>query len=248
MTELLKLTQVPTPKQMWQRILNFIIIVLLVIIAPVFLSIASVQQNVWLQLFWSLMMFLAYSAIGYYAFQLLKATTYGKVFHRPNIRNWQHMCYLVGIFVFMIVVEFIVSAVRVIFTGVTTTENQEAIQNLTAHVNVTMVAMIIYAVILAPIVEEIIFRGLVINYFFRDSWWWASIILSGVLFAFPHMGVVPTNLSDALNYLIYTFMGMVMAYVYKQTGNLQDSIAIHFINNAATMLLMLFIAIIKSLH
>ncbi|CAM3183093.1 CPBP family intramembrane glutamic endopeptidase [Leuconostoc rapi] len=244
---MLKLTQVPTPKQMWRRIFNFIIIVLLVIVAPGFLGIASVQQNAWLQLFWALMMFLAYAAIGYYAFRLLKATTHGKVFHRPNIRNWQHMWYIIGIFVFMIVIEIIISALRIKFTGVTTTENQTAIQNLTEHLNVTMVAMVIYGVVLAPVVEEIIFRGLVINYFFRHSWWWASIILSGVLFAFPHMGAVPTNLADVLSYLIYMVMGMVMAYVYKKTGNLQDSIAIHFINNAVTMLPVLVIVIFKAL-
>lgn len=245
---MLKLTQAPTPKQLWRRILNFIIIVLLVIVTPGFLGIASIQQNAWLQLFWALMMFLAYAAIGYYAFRLLKATTPGKIFHKPNIRNWQHMWYIIGIFVVMIVMEMLISALRIKFTGVTTTENQTAIQNLTSNLNVTMGAMIIYGVVLAPIVEEIIFRGLVIHYFFRQSWWWASIILSGLLFAFPHMGTVPTNLADTLSYLIYTVMGMVMAYVYKKTGNLQDSIAIHFINNAITMLPLLVIAIVKALN
>ena len=75
-----------------------------------------------------------------------------------------------------------------------------------------------------------------INYFFRHSWWWANIILSGFLFAFPHMGYIPTNLSDLLSYVLYMSMGMVLAYVYKKSGQIQDSIAIHFLNNALSML------------
>ena len=147
----------------------------------------------------------------------------------------------------MIVLETVINLLRINLTGVSTTANQTAIEKLTSNLNVTMVGMIIYGIFLAPVVEEIIFRGLVINYFFRQSWWWASIILSGLLFAFPHMGQIPTNLADLLSYLIYTSMGIVLAVVYKKTGNLQDSIMIHFINNAITMLPLLIMAISKAM-
>ena len=50
------------------------------------------------------------------------------------------------------------------------------------------------------------------------------------------MGDIPTNLPDLLSYALYMSMGMVLAYVYKKTGNIQDSIAIHFLNNALSML------------
>ena len=61
------------------------------------------------------------------------------------------------------------------------------------------------------------------------------------------MGQIPTNLADLLSYLIYTSMGIVLAVVYKKTGYLQDSIMIHFINNAITMLPLLIMAISKAM-
>ncbi|WP_294976308.1 type II CAAX endopeptidase family protein [uncultured Leuconostoc sp.] len=244
---MLDLRHEPQPKYLFQRIINFIIVTLLIMIAPVLLGIAALQKSVALQVLCVLIMFLIYAAIGYYAYNLLKKTTIKAIFHKPNTRHWQHIWFIIGVFSLMICLEYIISFLRINLTGVSTTANQTAIDNLTSNLNVTMVGMIIYGVFLAPVVEEIIFRGLVINYFFRQSWWWASIILSGLLFAFPHMNAIPTNLADLLGYLIYMLMGMVLAFVYKKTGNLQDSIMIHFINNAITMLPMLIMAISKAM-
>lgn len=55
--------------------------------------------------------------------------------------------------------------IRMAVTGSVDTENQVAIEALVSQVNITMVGMLIYAVFLAPVVEEIVFRGLVVNYF-----------------------------------------------------------------------------------
>lgn len=233
----------PNPKLLWQRIFNFFIVTILLIFIPVFIQLAAIQKTIVLQLVFIVMMFVSYSGLGYYAYTLLKKTSIDKVFHKPNIRNWHHIWFILRLFFIMMILEVIINTIRVALTGVATTDNQKAITNLMSHMNVTMVAMLIYAVIMAPVVEEIIFRGLVINYFFRKSWWWASIILSGILFAFPHMGLIPTNLVDGLSYLLYASMGMVLAYTYKRTGNIQDSIAIHFINNFITMIPILVIAV-----
>ena len=106
-----------------------------------------------------------------------------------------------------------------------------------------MIGTMIYGVHLAPVVEELIFRGLVINYFFRQSWWWASIILSGFLFAVPHTMNLSTNIADLLAFMIYMSMGMVLAYVYKKTGDIQSNIMIHFLNNLISMIPLLFLAL-----
>ncbi|MEX0380323.1 lysostaphin resistance A-like protein [Leuconostoc sp. MS02] len=244
---MLDLTHKPQPKNLLQRVINFVIVTLLIMMAPVLLGLAALQKAMTLQVIFVLIMFAIYSAIGYYAYRLLKATTVKPIFHKPNSRHWQHIWFIIGAFLVMICLEIIVNLLRIKLTGVATTENQTAIQALTSNLNVTMVGMLVYGVFLAPVVEEIIFRGLVINYFFRQSWWWANIILSGLLFAFPHMGKIPTNLADLLSYLVYMIMGMTMAFVYKKTGNLQDSIMIHFINNAITMLPLLIMAISKAM-
>lgn len=233
---MLDFTQDPQPKPFGKRLFNFIVIVLLLLVAPSLLVAANQQSSIGMQVLLVGSMFSVYLGIGYVAYRLLKKATNQPVFHRPNVRDWRHLWYIVGMFFVMIGLEYGINLIRMALTGHIDTENQSAIEALVSHVNITMVAMMIYAIFLAPVVEEIVFRGLVINYFFRQSWWWANILLSGFLFAFPHMGTIPTNLSDLLSYLLYMSMGMVLAFVYKKSGHLQDNIAIHMLNNALSMI------------
>lgn len=240
---LLDLTGEPTPKKLGNRILNFIIIVLLLMLAPIFIAVASAVNVIWQQVLSIIVMIIAYSAVGYYAYRLLKKTANQPVFHRIDIRNWRHIWYIIGMFILMMVVQGVIINLRVAITGTSTTENQAAIEELTKHINVAMIGTMIYGVLLAPVVEELIFRGLVINYFFRQSWWWASIILSGFLFAVPHTMNLSTNIADLLAFMIYMSMGMVLAYVYKKTGDIQSNIMIHFLNNLISMIPLLFLAL-----
>ena len=233
---MLDLSQNPNPQSLARRLFNFIGLAVLLVLAPSLLVAANAQHAVGQQLLYVSLMLVSYSALGYLAYRLLKKTTQQPVFHRPNIRDWRHLWYIVGMFFVMVGIEYGINVIRMALTGSIDTENQVAIEALVSQVNITMIGMLLYAIFLAPVVEELVFRGLVINYFFRHSWWWANIILSGFLFAFPHMGYIPTNLSDLLSYVLYMSMGMVLAPVYKKSGQIQDSIAIHFLNNALSML------------
>lgn len=69
---MLDLTHGPQPKYFFQRMINFIIVTLLIMIAPVLLGIATLQNSVARQVFFVLLMFLIYGVIGYYAYRLLK--------------------------------------------------------------------------------------------------------------------------------------------------------------------------------
>lgn len=233
---MLDLSQNPNPQSLARRLFNFIGLAVLLVLAPSLLVAANAQHAVGQQLLYVSLMLVSYSALGYLAYRLLKKTTQQPVFHRPNIRDWRHLWYIVGMFFVMVGLEYGINVIRMALTGSIDTENQVAIEALVSQVNITMIGMLLYAIFLAPVVEELVFRGLVINYFFHHSWWWANIILSGFLFAFPHMGYIPTNLPDLLSYVLYMSMGMVLASVYKKSGQIQDSIAIHFLNNALSML------------
>lgn len=81
---------------------------------------------------------------------------------------------------------------------------------------------IISAVILAPIVEELIFRGVMFN---RIKMKWGvtkAIIISSVLFGILHM-----NLAIAGAVLF----GVMMCIVYMKTHNILVTMSIHFVNN-----------------
>lgn len=41
--------------------------------------------------------------------------------------------------------------------------------------------------------------------------------------------------TNPISFCMYAYMGMVLAFVYLRTGDIRNSIAIHMINNAIAM-------------
>lgn len=105
------------------------------------------------------------------------------------------------------------------------TANNVAIGKLMTGNHIVFVVMAIAAVILNPIAEELIFRGVVINFFFKEGSFWPPIILSGILFTLEHSSTTP------ISYLIYFYLAVVFAVVYRKTGNITNTICLHSLNN-----------------
>ena len=79
------------------------------------------------------------------------------------------------------------------------------------------------AVIAAPIVEEVIFRGVVLGSFRKIFPAWASILISAVIFGVYHMNPVA---------IVYaTVMGIIAGVVYDKKQNLLFPIMLHMANN-----------------
>lgn len=87
-------------------------------------------------------------------------------------------------------------------------------------------------VIAAPILEELIFRGIILNGLLRRYSPVKSIIISSVLFGIVHLN--PWQFMSAL--IIGTFSG----WVYYKTKKLSLSIIIHFVNNLIAFIAMYF--------
>lgn len=82
--------------------------------------------------------------------------------------------------------------------------------------------IIVFAVILAPIVEEFLCRKLIIDHTLKYGEW-TAILISGLFF-----GLIHGNFFQ----FFYAFMlGMIFAYVYIKTGNLFNTILLHFMTN-----------------
>jgi membrane protease YdiL (CAAX protease family) len=87
------------------------------------------------------------------------------------------------------------------------------------------IAAIFFAIaIAAPIVEELLFRGLLQNAVAKYVPFWAAILLSSFLFAVVHMQL----------YAIPGLMSLSIAfgYLYHRTGSLRTNIILHMANNA----------------
>lgn len=83
--------------------------------------------------------------------------------------------------------------------------------------------------ILAPIFEELICRGLIMNSFFKNSKYGFDIILSSIIFSLLHQH---QNLIVLLPYLI---LGVLLGILYRITGKLMYSVILHIAINMITM-------------
>lgn len=81
----------------------------------------------------------------------------------------------------------------------------------------------------AAISEEIIVRGYLFKKLF-EKYKILGIVVSGLIFAFLHG---PTDLDS---WIIYASPGFILAYLYYKTDYLIYPIAVHFINNAWSVL------------
>ncbi|MFO0973810.1 MAG: CPBP family intramembrane glutamic endopeptidase [Phycisphaerae bacterium] len=89
--------------------------------------------------------------------------------------------------------------------------------------------LVISAVLAAPISEELLFRGLILNLLHRatGSAWWA-IALSGLLFGLVHAPQWETVAPLA-------FFGVVLGYTYARTRSLTFAVLLHALFNARTI-------------
>lgn len=90
-------------------------------------------------------------------------------------------------------------------------------------------SFIISAILLAPIIEEIIFRGVILKGFLFKYSPKIAIVLSALMFALMHF----TSLISIISALI---LGLFIGYVYYKTKSVGMTILLHTINNITGVL------------
>ena len=105
---------------------------------------------------------------------------------------------------------------------------QDAVKLLQEGKDLTSVALMAFsAAIVAPLAEEVIFRGYIypVAKYFAGPW--VGALFTSLVFAAGH-GNVPLVLPLFL-------LGMLMTWAYEKTGSLWAAISIHFFFNSATV-------------
>jgi membrane protease YdiL (CAAX protease family) len=82
----------------------------------------------------------------------------------------------------------------------------------------------IATMVIAPIAEEMLFRGILYPAIKREGFPRLALWVSSLLFAAIHMNLAA--------FLPLTFLALVLAWLYEQTGNLLAPIAVHSLFNA----------------
>ncbi|ARJ51770.1 CPBP family intramembrane glutamic endopeptidase [Staphylococcus lutrae] len=84
--------------------------------------------------------------------------------------------------------------------------------------------LVISLAIVPALVEELLFRGLILRVLFRNHLF-IGLIVSSILFASLHAS------ENFIGYLPYFYFGMILGLVYLKTRKIELAIAIHLLNN-----------------
>ena len=126
-----------------------------------------------------------------------------------------------------------IGAMVMMMEGVSNSTNQATIENI--HMNPFV--LITFTVIMAPIVEELVFRGILMGRVFNpDSI--VGLILSSLLFGLAHM---PNSIGV---WIVYAGMGFVLGIAYRKCQKLEYCIMAHMINNSIAVSMMLLLQLL----
>ena len=110
-------------------------------------------------------------------------------------------------------------------------------QNLINEIPLWITAIL--AVVVAPISEEILFRGFLRRIFKNDN---VFIALNGIIFGIVHCMYIEENWFMYLFVLPYAVMGAGFAKLYTKTNNIFANILLHFIWNSIAVLAMFILS------
>ena len=113
--------------------------------------------------------------------------------------------------------------------------NQAAINGL---VSISPIPMYVCMVLLAPVTEECLVRGMIFAPLCRKKPWVAhlvSIVLFAAMHVYGYIGSAPT-LSLVLSFLMYLPSGFVLNWAYQRTLSIYAPIALHSIINLSSIL------------
>lgn len=166
------------------------------------------------------------------AWPILQESYHGILLHR------RHLCKtivkLLGIYYLC---SITVNLLVLLFSATPTSSNQAQI--ITA-LEVSPLLTFFSAVIYAPIVEEILFRGVFFRCLRPYLKFWQTAFISGLLFGFLHVmdSFLVGNYSDMIYLFSYSVIGIFSSLVYEKTESIYGSMIFHFINNAVAFLML----------
>ena len=87
--------------------------------------------------------------------------------------------------------------------------------------------LLLIVCLLGPITEELVYRGVLMNTFLKNSPWYGDVLLSACVFGYVHVssGLTP------LAFFTYASGGAIYAFLYRKTHSLYYPILLHIMIN-----------------
>lgn len=101
---------------------------------------------------------------------------------------------------------------------------ESALENaVNENISYSIPLFIISVIVIAPVFEEIIYRGIILELLYKRYGSLKAIAISSMLFAIMHL-----NIHQGVNGF---FLGIILGFIYIKTNSLLLSIFVHFTNN-----------------
>ena len=185
-------------------------------------------EQEWLYLI-SILAYLIFFVIGVFWYKRMRAGRKYPVWNQQKNLNLSVLLKLavLGIFV-QFAISFLLNLVYIVRPDLM--QNYTKVMENLGSGNPSLFS-VFYVVITAPIVEEMLMRGLCLVILRKESPFWVANIIQAFYFGMIHLNLVQG---------IYAFLlGMVLGAVVKRYGTLKASMYLHFVINFSGQLLSL---------
>lgn len=144
----------------------------------------------------------------------------------------------VGLGLGLIVVSIIVNQISaaVLTRMDSQAESQEVVQLVQRHAEIpaALIFFFVSAVILGPIVEELLFRGVLFRFLYRLNLKKTAYAITAVLFAVMH--------GNSMGFVSFIILALVFAWIYQKFQTLSLCIIAHMVFNGIQFLLIVLVA------
>jgi membrane protease YdiL (CAAX protease family) len=142
---------------------------------------------------------------------------------RPTRLSWRRAALAVpGVYVAFLLFALVWSA------AVGSSTEQNLLEDLgTNETTLLLIMSALLTTVIAPICEELLFRGYIFAALSKWKGWLVGAVLTGVLF-----GAVHATSSPAVDLVPLAVLGFLLCVLYRQTGSLYPCIAAHALNNS----------------
>ncbi|WP_158256666.1 CPBP family intramembrane glutamic endopeptidase [Staphylococcus warneri] len=90
---------------------------------------------------------------------------------------------------------------------------------------ITFLLFLVTITFISPIIEELIYRGILRFQFFKADKLYLPLIISSTIFSIFHLT------TDFISFIMYFLAGSLLFYNYYKSNNLTQSILLHISNN-----------------
>ena len=182
----------------------------------------------------------------YYVFQVLLVLILGTVAtiifvkseHWKEYGRFQFRWSYLGIFFLSFILMFLwVNITTRIFPS---TQNSSAIKEAVANLTGIsyFVTRILYGSLIAPIVEELVFRGLLMTALSKFKKYYIDAIISSALFSLIHVLQYGWVLTD---FIVYAGAGLLLCILFRYTRSIYWSMTLHILWNTFLIIVSLLV-------